>query len=82
MEDAGEVKLYEPSPTLCVYVVPAENMVSRIPLISCFLDGNATQTIPHKYSKNRNSCFPTGCADAAAEDAKPSSNVYEFNTWL
>ena len=82
MEDAGVVKLYEPSPTQCLYVANAENMVGRIPLMPCFLDGNATPTIPHKYSKNKNSCFPAGCADAAAEDGRSDSNVHEVNTWL
>jgi hypothetical protein len=82
MEDAGVVKLYEPSPTPCLYVAPAENMVGRIPLMPCFLDGNATPTIPHKYSKNKASCFPAGCADAAAEDGRSGSNVYEVNPWL
>ena len=70
MEDAGVVKHYEPSPTLCLYVSNAENMVGRIPLMPCFLDGNTTPTIPHKYSKNKNSCFPAGCADSAAEDGR------------
>ncbi len=51
-------------------------------LIPCFLDGNATPTIPHKYSKNKNACFPAGCTDAAAEDVRRGSNVYEVNTWL
>ena len=58
MEDAGVVKLYEPSPTPCLYVANAENMVGRIHLIPCFLDGNATPTMPHKYSKNKSACFP------------------------
>jgi hypothetical protein len=57
-------------------------MVGRIPLMPCFLDGNATPTIPHKYSKNKQSCFPAGCADSAAEDGRRGSNVYEVNTWL
>jgi hypothetical protein len=82
MEDAGVVKLYEPSPTPCLYVAPAENMVGRIPLMPCFLAGNATPTIPHKYSKNKNSGFPLGCADAAAADGRRGSNVYEVNPWL
>ena len=60
----------------------AENMVGRIPLMPCFLDGNATLTIPHKYSKNTNSCFPAGCADSAAEHGRRGNNVYEFNPWL
>jgi hypothetical protein len=63
-------------------VANAENMVGRIPLMPCFLDGNATPTIPHKYSKNKNSCFPAGCADSAAEDGRRGSNVYEVNTRL
>ncbi len=49
---------------------------------ACYLGGNATPTIPHKYSKNNSSCFPAGCADAAAEDDRHGSNVYEVNTWL
>ena len=57
-------------------------MVGRIPLIPCFLHGNATPTIPHKYSKNKSAYFPDGCADAAAEDGRRGSNVYEVNTWL
>ncbi len=82
MEDAGVIKLYEPSPTLCLYMAPAENMVGRIPLIPLFLAGNATPTIPHRYSKTRNSDFLMSCADAAAENGRRSSNVYEFNPWL
>jgi hypothetical protein len=82
MEDTGMVKLYEPSPTQCLYVAYAWNMVGRISLIHCFLDGNVTPTIPLKYSMNKNSCFQAGCADAAAEDGRRGSNVDEVNTWL
>ena len=82
MEGAGVVKLYEPSPTPCLYVAPAENMVGRVPLIPVFLAGNATPTIPHIYSKRKESGFPMGCADAATEDGRRCSNVYEVNPWL
>ena len=82
MKDAGVVKLYEPSLTQCLYVAKAENMVGRVPLIPCFLDGNVTPTIPHKYSRNKGACFPARCADAVAEDGRRGSNVYEVNTWL
>ncbi len=82
MENAGVVKLYEPSPTPCLYVAPAENMVGRVPLIPLFLAGNATQTIPHIYSKHKDSRFPMGCADAAALEGRRSSNVYEVSPWL
>ena len=77
MEDSGVVKLYKPSPTPCLYIVPAENMVGRVPLMQLFLAGNATPTIPHLYrdSKRKDSGFPMVCADAAAM-------VYEVNGWL
>ena len=79
MEDAGVVKLCEPSPTPCLYVANAENMVGRNPLMPCFLDGSATPTIPHKYSKSKKS---SRCADSAAEDGRHGSNVNEVNPWL
>jgi hypothetical protein len=82
MEDTGVVTRYEPSPTPCLYVAPAENMVGRILLMPCFSDGNATPTIPHKYSKSKASCFQAGCADAAAEDGRRCSSVYEVNPWV
>ncbi len=43
-----------------------------------------SKDIQHKYSKNKNSCFPAGCADAAAEDGRHGSNFYEvnLNQWL
>ena len=62
MEDAGVVRLYEPSPTPCLYVAPADNMVGRVPLMPLFLAGNATPMIPHLYSKRKDSGFPMGSA--------------------
>ncbi len=82
VEDAGVVKLYEPSPTPCHYVAPAENMVDRVPLIQLFLAGTMTPTVPHVYSKRKDSGFPMGCADAAALDGRRGSNVYEVNPWM
>jgi hypothetical protein len=68
MEDSGVIKLYEPSPTQCLYVAPVENMVGRVPLIPCFLAGNSTPTIPHMSSKRKDSGLPFGCANTAAAD--------------
>ncbi len=78
------LKMLEPFPTLCLYVAPAENMVGRVPLIpqACFLAGNSTLTIPHKFSKRRDSGFPFGCADSADVDGRRGSNLYEVNQWL
>ncbi len=82
MEDTEVVKLYEPFPTPCLYVAPAENMVGRVPLMPLFLAGNAIQTIPHLYSKHKDSSFSMGCADAASVDGRHGSSVYEVIPWL
>ncbi len=84
MEDAGVIKLYEPSPTPCLYVAPARNLLGRVPLSPLFLEGKSTPTIPHKFSKRKDSAFPCGYADAAAADGRRGSNVYEVtvNPWL
>jgi hypothetical protein len=60
----------------------AENMVGRAPLIPLFLAGNSTPTIPHMFSKRKDSGFPYDCADSAAADGRRGSNVYEVNLWL
>jgi hypothetical protein len=79
MEDAGVIKLYEPSPIPCLYVADVQNMVGRVPLIPLFLAGNSTTTIPHMFSKCKDSGFPYGFVDAAATDRLLGSNVYEVN---
>jgi hypothetical protein len=82
MEDAGVIKLYKPTPTPCLYVAMAENMVCRALLVPLFLAGNSTPTIPHMFSKRKDSGFPYGCADSTAADGRRGSNVYEVNPWL
>jgi hypothetical protein len=68
------IKLYEPSPTPCLYVAPAENMAGRpgVHRIPCFLAGNSTPTTPHMFrvSNLKDSGFPFGCADTAAADGR------------
>ncbi len=84
MEDAGVTKLHEQSPTPCLYVAPAANILGRAPLIPLVLAGNSTPTIPHMFCKRKDSGFPYGCADAAAADGRRGSNIYEVNllSWL
>ena len=59
-------------------------MLSRVPLFPCFLQGNATPTIPHnlKLRHLKASVFQYGIADAAAVDGRRGSNVYEVNPLL
>ncbi len=44
MEGAAVLKLYEPSPTPCLYVAPIDHVLGRVPLLPLFLAGNSTPT--------------------------------------
>jgi hypothetical protein len=58
-------RVYEPSPVPTLEVGRVEDLLSRVPLIPCFLYGNATSTISHKYSRRWKDTFDCGCADGA-----------------
>ena len=70
------LKYFEPSPVPTLYSGRVEDLLGRVPLISCFLEGNATSTILHKYSSRQRDAFECGCADGAGR------HVYKINTWL
>ena len=82
METNGTRKLYEPSPVPTLYVGRIEDLLGRVPLFPCFLDGNTTSTIPHKYAPRQKQAFEYGCADGSGQGSRRGSHVYEINTWL
>ena len=49
MQQKGVPMLYERSRTVLssLYVCPVENVLGRVPLIPCYLNGNTSNTIPH-----------------------------------
>ena len=75
-------KLYEPFPFPTLYVGRVEDVLGRVPLYPCFLDGNLTSTIPHKYAARQARDFEYGCADGPLQGSRRGSHVYEVNTWL
>ncbi len=52
------------------------NLLMKVILIHMFLAGNSIPTIPHLYSKLRDSGFLVSCADSAVMDGRCCSNVY------
>ena len=82
MESRGIHRVYKPSPVPTLYVGRVEDLLGRVPLVPCFLDGNATSTIPHKYSSRQKDAFEYGCADGTGSNSRRGSHVYEINTWL
>ena len=55
---------------------------AEYPLCPYFWLETQPPTIPHLYSKRKDTGFPMGCADTAAVDGRRGSNVYEINPWL
>ena len=78
----GVRKLYEPSPVPTFYVGRIEDLFGLAPLIPCFLDGNTTSTIPHKYASRQKTAFECGCADGLGLASRRGSHIYEIDTWL
>ncbi len=78
MELKGIHRVYDPSPVPTLYVGRVEDLLGRVPLIPCFLNGSATSTIPHKYSSRRNlkDAFECGCADGAGPTSRRDNHVY------
>ena len=61
MENHRVRKLYEPSPVPTLFVGKVEDILGRVPLFPCFLDGNITSTIPYKYAARQSRDFAFGC---------------------
>ena len=82
METNGIRKLYEPSPVPTLYIGLLGDLLGRVPLFPCHLDGNTTSTIPHKYTPRQKQAFEYGCADGSGQGSRRGSHVYEINCWL
>ncbi len=73
-------RVYEPSPVPTLYVGRVEDLLGRVPLAPCFLDGNATSTIPHKYSSWQKDAFECRC-QWYCPISRRGSHVYEMELW-
>jgi hypothetical protein len=80
MQRKGVPMLYEraASQVPSLYVCPVENVLGRVPLIPCYLNGNSVNTIPH--------CFRGKISREAAADSRPDngtgSRLFEINMWM
>ncbi len=81
-EPNGIRKLFEPSSFSTLYVGRIEDLLGRVPLFPCFIDGNTTSTIPHKYAPRQKQAFEYVCADGSGQGSRWGSHVYEINAWM
>ena len=80
MQKKGVPMLYERSATVLptLYVCPVENVLGRVPLIPCYLNGNTRNTIPHKYR----GAVPAEAAADSRQDSGTGSRLFEINIWM
>jgi hypothetical protein len=80
MQQKGVPMLYERSATvlLSLYVCPVKNMLGRVPLIPCYLNGNKSNTIQHRYRGD----IPPEAAKDSRPDNGNGSRLFEINIWM
>ena len=55
-----------------------ENVLGRVPLIPCYLNGNSVNTIPHCFRGK----IPTEAAADSRPDSGTGSRLFEVNMWM
>ena len=69
-----------PSQIPTMYICPVSNVLGRIPLIPCYMDGQKHLTIPHRFRKSN---LGRAIADSRPDNGTGSSlRLYELNIWL
>ena len=80
MQRKGVPMLYEraASQVPSLYVCPVENVLGRVPLIPCYLNGNSVNTIPHNFRGK----IPREAAADSRPDSGTGSRLFEMNMWM
>ena len=79
------IQLYEPGPFPALdpilHVGFLSNVICRVPLVPCFIDGNEHPTIPFSKRGSQKNQFQFGRADTR-KNKGDGSKLFEVNTWL
>ena len=51
-------------------------MLGRVPLMQCFVGGNSTPTLPHRFGNRQ------GAVADTSEERGNGSRLYELNLWM
>jgi hypothetical protein len=64
-----------------LYICPVKNVLGRVPLIPCFMEGNTHPTIPHRFGRLGRHVLGGAAADSR-QDAGNGSRLYELHPWM
>jgi len=59
-----------------LYLCRAENVLGRVPLMPCYVGGNITPTLPHKFGDRQ------GAVADTSKGRGNGSRLYELNVWM
>ena len=62
-----------------LYICHTKNILGRVPLMPCFVDGSTHPTIPYAY---RSKGLPKGARADTKHDKGNGSRLYEVNLWM
>ena len=68
LQRRGMRMVYDPSPVPILYVGLVKHALCRVPLMPCFLRGNATPTIPAYFLNKKAEKFPYGEVDVTVTE--------------
>jgi hypothetical protein len=64
-----------------LYICPVKNVLGRVPLIPCFVEGNKHPTIPHRFGRIGRHVLGGAAADSR-QDSGNGSRLYELHPWM
>ena len=62
-----------------LYICHVKNILGRVPMMPCFVEGNTQPTIPYRFRTQRGRA---GWAADTSPDAGNGSRLYELNLWM
>ena len=79
LQKEGMTMVYDPKPTEILFVDYIDRALGRVPLMPCYISGNATPTIPQSFRHKKSSQFPHGRADGSNSQG---SLLFEVNHFM
>ena len=64
-----------------LYICPVKNVLGRVPLIPCFVEGNTRPTIPYRFGRLGRHVIGGAAADSRP-DGGNGSRLYELHPWM
>ncbi len=82
MQSRGVPMFYDSASSAAIpslYICHVKNILGRVPMMPCFVEGNKQHTIPYRFRTQRGRA---GWAADSRPDSGNGSRLYELNMWM